>query len=806
MLVVLKVFDPRGLSKYVFDFQLILLTTYTLHRSCPGLEVILLTGEFRRYAMLTLATNVFPCRVHQGSVACMTGLHGPHTPLDIPDFGSSRVSVIGHCPPGYLGHFNQGVSNCQRGHDFQMAPFPGNVGPPPSFVSPARPPRPAIHIYPTFVNVTNVHNTPCHHLQPVGARNDHMKHCSPFPLISESSRLPPFSVMTTAPLHHSICAANDNKCSNGMDSGHKLGFEPRSQQELSSFNQYQAYSVKIVTNKSEVKSFESTKWIERDNRKKRSSVHYRKKLQDATSTDITHSIASILSSSNGITSERCSPEGASISPCARPLSCDAVAGELSRDSPVCYESGSDISVDGSHDGGDMSDVDVTSCSGDENDESESSASSSASDRGVDDVDRICSEMDENYKTRGAHYNTSTPVLASHIRKESGKNNLTEYINTQKDTGNRYDSMGNNSAVTADKVSSVLKNSCNMVTDRDKKAQHTDESSFAHHSKLGASNNCITKTLPPIESLRHPMVRSNDESASRSAFKPIARAEKGWAAMVDHRLRNREFPNYVTHDANKDENLNGQWKTVPISKDAVKHKTKGNIRSQRRQGGDSDKSDAIDMLRQRSFLYQKQGIPDRLFHTAGNLPHSLGAWFRWLRHGEMQSGQQVSSTSETPLAARFPPPPRYYCEACNKTYSTFGGLSKHRQFHCTEHVRKEFACNVCSKSYSSLGALKMHIRTHTLPCKCHVCGKAFSRPWLLQGHVRTHTGEKPFRCSHCGRAFADRSNLRAHLQTHAEIKKYACRKCGKTFSRMSLLAKHSDGSCPENSRSIPRDDL
>nr|KAG5693095.1 hypothetical protein BaRGS_014045 [Batillaria attramentaria] len=141
------------------------------------------------------------------------------------------------------------------------------------------------------------------------------------------------------------------------------------------------------------------------------------------------------------------------------------------------------------------------------------------------------------------------------------------------------------------------------------------------------------------------------------------------------------------------------------------------------------------------------------------------------------------------------PVRYQCEACSKSYSTFSGLSKHKQFHCAAQVKKEFSCKYCDKTYVSLGALKMHIRTHTLPCKCTVCGKAFSRPWLLQGHVRTHTGEKPFTCPHCARAFADRSNLRAHLQTHSDVKKYSCRACSKTFSRMSLLLKHEDGCCP-----------
>lgn len=173
------------------------------------------------------------------------------------------------------------------------------------------------------------------------------------------------------------------------------------------------------------------------------------------------------------------------------------------------------------------------------------------------------------------------------------------------------------------------------------------------------------------------------------------------------------------------------------------------------------------------------------------------WLPWLDaayflNNTNDTTRDFIKTEISPKSSRIPvTPPRYHCEDCKKSYSTYGGLSKHKQFHCVTHIKKEFSCKFCGKSYGSLGALKMHIRTHTLPCKCKLCGKAFSRPWLLQGHIRTHTGEKPFRCEHCGRAFADRSNLRAHLQTHSDVKKYACKNCKKTFSRMSLLSKHKE---------------
>ncbi|NXS23619.1 SNAI1 protein, partial [Mystacornis crossleyi] len=86
-----------------------------------------------------------------------------------------------------------------------------------------------------------------------------------------------------------------------------------------------------------------------------------------------------------------------------------------------------------------------------------------------------------------------------------------------------------------------------------------------------------------------------------------------------------------------------------------------------------------------------------------------------------------SPASAPAAAE-----RFRCAQCAKAYSTFAGLSKHKQLHCDAQARKSFSCKYCEKEYVSLGALKMHIRSHTLPCVCKMCGKAFSRPWLLQG--------------------------------------------------------------------------
>ncbi|KAL6038261.1 hypothetical protein STEG23_034934 [Scotinomys teguina] len=117
--------------------------------------------------------------------------------------------------------------------------------------------------------------------------------------------------------------------------------------------------------------------------------------------------------------------------------------------------------------------------------------------------------------------------------------------------------------------------------------------------------------------------------------------------------------------------------------------------------------------------------------------------------------------------------KFQCNLCNKTYSTFSGLAKHKQLHCDAQSRKSFSCKYCDKEYVSLGALKMHIRTHTLPCVCKICGKAFSRPWLLQGHIRTHTAAEIFKILNT-KAYAESHGISTALViTQKEDKYWEC---------------------------------
>ena len=45
-------------------------------------------------------------------------------------------------------------------------------------------------------------------------------------------------------------------------------------------------------------------------------------------------------------------------------------------------------------------------------------------------------------------------------------------------------------------------------------------------------------------------------------------------------------------------------------------------------------------------------------------------------------------------------PRFTCDGCGKSYSTFSGLSKHKQFHCTTHVKKQVSATCRALWYCS----------------------------------------------------------------------------------------------------------
>ena len=135
-------------------------------------------------------------------------------------------------------------------------------------------------------------------------------------------------------------------------------------------------------------------------------------------------------------------------------------------------------------------------------------------------------------------------------------------------------------------------------------------------------------------------------------------------------------------------------------------------------------------------------------------------------------------------------PPYYCEICDKKFSSKRVLKDHNKKHTGS---PEFLCCYCSKAFywkhSLLSHEQNHAGTKPKPYKCQTCGKAFSSPYKLNKHIMIHTGEKPFLCHICGRGFNQIVSLQAHERVHSGVKPYPCRICDKTFRQSSSRLTH-----------------
>lgn len=107
--------------------------------------------------------------------------------------------------------------------------------------------------------------------------------------------------------------------------------------------------------------------------------------------------------------------------------------------------------------------------------------------------------------------------------------------------------------------------------------------------------------------------------------------------------------------------------------------------------------------------------------------------------------------------------RFYCEKCNRDFSTKTNLNRHLQSH---EGNKPFQCTECKKSFTQKSTLKQHMYTHTgeRPYVCEVCNRGFTQCKSLIFHMRRHTGEKPFQCEYCFITFRQKDALRVSTYT------------------------------------------
>lgn len=85
----------------------------------------------------------------------------------------------------------------------------------------------------------------------------------------------------------------------------------------------------------------------------------------------------------------------------------------------------------------------------------------------------------------------------------------------------------------------------------------------------------------------------------------------------------------------------------------------------------------------------------------------------------------------------PPKEQNPCDICGKTFTTQGGLARHKSTHNKGEYK--YSCEICTKSFSSEYNLEVHksINHKRLKYKCEDCGESFPQKTKLTLHLKTN---------------------------------------------------------------------
>ncbi|XP_071102633.1 zinc finger protein 11-like [Haliotis cracherodii] len=137
---------------------------------------------------------------------------------------------------------------------------------------------------------------------------------------------------------------------------------------------------------------------------------------------------------------------------------------------------------------------------------------------------------------------------------------------------------------------------------------------------------------------------------------------------------------------------------------------------------------------------------------------------------------------------------YFCENCNKVYSTKTSIFRHK---VSKKWCRYYSCNTCSKHFSSQKLLERHTMTHLEQTEdggyhCSVCDKTYSRRTSYLKHKRraqcdlTHF----LKCKLCFKVYASGKALNTHHKvSHPDGAIFCCNICDRYFSSSKALVKH-----------------
>ncbi|XP_058836039.1 zinc finger and BTB domain-containing protein 17-like [Topomyia yanbarensis] len=136
-----------------------------------------------------------------------------------------------------------------------------------------------------------------------------------------------------------------------------------------------------------------------------------------------------------------------------------------------------------------------------------------------------------------------------------------------------------------------------------------------------------------------------------------------------------------------------------------------------------------------------------------------------------------------------------CDICGKSFTTNGGLQRHKYTHTPGEM--PFVCKICSKQFSTSNKLKIHtmrhegVKNHT----CPQCGLRKTTMHELKTHIRHMHSTEPrsYSCETCARQFSNPASLGLHNKTvHLGLKPYICTVCQFAFGRSDHLKRHMQG--------------